>query len=252
MNFLFKPRRNPRSVEPSAALVIEGREVPVTLRRNARARRLILRLNKTSDAVIVTMPDGASEAEAMRFARTQSAWIEQRLAGRADAVAFEDGAIIPVRGEDHRIIHCPGRRGTVWVEPSVEDMAALCVAGDGDHLARRTRDWLKRQARGELKARCAYYADQMGLGYKRVDLRDQTSRWGSCSSSGVLSFSWRLILAPVHVLDYVAAHEVAHLKEMNHSPRFWKLVEDALPTMKTSRRWLKENGASLHLYGPNR
>lgn len=250
MSLFFRSRKQTVSSDTPQTLVINGREVPVAIRRNARARRLILRLNKTADGVIVTVPESAAEADAVRFARTQAGWIEKRLASRPNIVAFEDGAIIPLRGVRHRISHCPGRRGTVWTEPQVDAPAVLYVAGDQEHLARRLRDWLKRQARAELKDRCAHYADVMGLSFRRVDLRDQTSRWGSCSSSAVLSFSWRLILAPPHVLDYVAAHEVAHLKEMNHSPRFWCLVEEAFPKMKESRRWLKQHGAGLHFYGP--
>jgi len=252
MSLLFRSRRKSVSGTAPQTLIVNGREVPLTLKHNARAKRLILRLNKTADGVTVTVPEGAGEADALRFARAQTGWIEQRLSARPDIVEFEDGAVIPLRDARHRIAHHPGRRGTVWVDQDTDSMPALCVAGDREHLARRLRDWLKRQARADLKVSCARYGKAMGLAYKRVDLRDQTSRWGSCSSSGVLSFSWRLILAPAHVLDYVAAHEVAHLKEMNHSPRFWRLVEGALPSMDKSRHWLKQHGSSLHLYGPNR
>ena len=252
MSILFKPRERLRAPDDDPTVTIGGIELPVTLKRNAKAKRIILRLNKTSDGITLTVPRGASEAEALRFAISQEEWIAKRLSARPQAVPFADGAVIPVRGDNHRIEHLPERRGTVWLDDGEPGLPRLCVAGDEAHIARRTREWLKREARGDLKACCAHYADVMGLRYKRVDLRDQTTRWGSCSSSGVLSFSWRLILAPHHVLDYVAAHEVAHLKEMNHSKRFWALVEDALPTMKTSRKWLKAHGAKLHLYGPGR
>lgn len=246
MNFSGFGKGNARAV------LIDGTEVPVEMRRNARARRMILRLDKTSSAVTVTLPEQCSEAQGLRFARDHAGWIAKRLEERPAAVPFANGVAIPVRGEQHVITHRPETRGTVWIEDGAGEARRLCVAGDTAYLPRRVKDWLKREARGEIKARCAHYADAMGLAYRRVDIRDQTSRWGSCSSSGILSFSWRLILAPVHVLDYVAAHEVAHLQEMNHGPKFWALVEAALPTMKQSRQWLKRHGSGLHLYGAGR
>ncbi len=238
-----------KTPEQQKTVSIDGVVLPVKMRRNARARRLIMRLNKAATEVTLTLPPAISEAAGLQFAQEHADWIRKRLNERPAIVPFIDGAEIPVRGEPHVIAHRPGMRGTVWVEEGEADAPLLCVAGDGAHLARRTREWLKREARSDLKTRCAHYAQAMGLSYSRVDLRDQTTRWGSCSSSGVLSFSWRLVLAPAHVLDYVAAHEVAHLKEMNHSPRFWKLVEDALPTMNRSRKWLKTHGTNLHIYG---
>ncbi len=241
---------NKRTAVSDLTLDIDGTRLPVALRRNARARRIILRLDKTGTGVVLTLPPGSSEAEALRFAEKQAGWIRKRLGARPSLVPFDDGWEIPVRDQAHVITHRPNARGTVWVESNDAEPPKLCVAGDSAHIVRRTKDWLKREARAELKARCANYAMVMGLTYKRIDLRDQTTRWGSCSSTGVLSFSWRLIFAPIEVLDYVAAHEVAHLEEMNHSPKFWALVEEALPTMQTSRRWLKQHGAGLHRYGP--
>ena len=111
------------------------------------------------------------------------------------------------------------------------------------------RDWLKKQARLDLAERVAIHADNLGQRPKRITVRDQTTRWGSCSSSGVLSFSWRLILAPSFVLDYVAAHEVAHLEEMNHEPQFWALVDMLLENRKPAQKWLRDQGSSLHIYG---
>ena len=252
MNLPFTTKR--RGTAPKAErrwqLDVAGQAVPVTMKHHPTAKRFILRFNKTRDGIIVTVPPGAREREAFLFAQRQNDWIASRLDSRPAIVPFVHGAVIPVRGDHHQITHCPGRRGTAWTEVGGEGLPRICVTGDDSHLTRRITDWLKREARGELRTRCAHYAEKMGLKYSRVVLRDQSSRWGSCSSSGTLSFSWRLILAPIDVLDYVAAHEVAHLKEMNHSPRFWKLVEDAKPGMEHPRSWLKTHGAGLHLYGP--
>ena len=252
MNFPFRsrPHRTMPERRHQWQLEIDGQTLPVTMKHHATARRFILRFNKTRDGLTVTLPPGADEREAFGFVKGQGAWISARLETRDPVVPFAHGALIPVRGDRHLIDHCPEQRGTAWVEDGADGPPRLCVAGDEAHLPRRVTDWLKREARAELRTRCACYADTMGLRYARVVLRDQSSRWGSCSSSGTLSFSWRLILAPIHVLDYVAAHEVAHLQEMNHSPRFWKLVDEAVPEMDRSRRWLKEHGPALHLYGP--
>jgi hypothetical protein len=125
----------------------------------------------------------------------------------------------------------------------------LCVAGDLPHVERRVRDFLRREAKRDLEAAAHSYAERLGLRLKRITIRDQTSRWGSCSTTGALSFSWRLILAPRYVLDYLAAHEVAHLIEMNHSPRFWRLLDRICPDMLRAKTWLDLNGADLHRYG---
>ena len=126
---------------------------------------------------------------------------------------------------------------------------SLCVTGDMSHAPRRLKDWLSSQAKKDLSSRVLWHSRNLGLKARHITIRDQTTRWGSCSSRGHLSFSWRLILAPTHVLDYVAAHEVAHLQEMNHGPCFWELVRLTMPNMDEARLWLKENGAKLHRYG---
>ncbi|MEL6288849.1 MAG: SprT family zinc-dependent metalloprotease [Pseudomonadota bacterium] len=135
-------------------------------------------------------------------------------------------------------------------EPRAEELHVeeLHVSGAVDHAPRRLRDWLIAQARDDITNRVAIHAQRLGLQPRRITIRDQSSRWGSCSSTGALSFSWRLVLAPPTVLDYVAAHEVAHLREMNHSRRFWDLVRRTMPEMDGPKEWLRENGAQLHAY----
>ncbi len=134
--------------------------------------------------------------------------------------------------------------------PAVIGLPELHVSGRMEHAARRLRDWLFEEARRDLDARVVVHARKLGVAPKRIVVRDQATRWGSCSTTGVLSFSWRLILAPAHILDYVAAHEVAHLAEMNHGPGFWALVERTMPTMKEAKTWLQLYGLDLHQYGP--
>ena len=146
----------------------------------------------------------------------------------AEGRAFQPGTVVPLRGVPHRIVHRAGERGTVWTETRDSGEQILCVAGGVEHIERRVHDYLKREARKDLQKASQAYAEELGVRVKRVSIRDQSSRWGSCTSAGSLSFSWRLILAPPYVLDYLAAHEVAHLVEMNHSARFWRVVAQGL------------------------
>lgn len=229
---------------------IGGRLVAVTLKPNARARRFILRMEKSGSGARVTMPASASTLDALDFVRRHSDWIAERIGAMPMPVPFAPDALIPLRGVEHRIVHAPGRRGTVIVlNQENGGVAELHVSGGEDHLARRLKDWLKREAKRDLTAAVERYATLLDVRHGRISLRDQSSRWGSCSSNGTLSFSWRLILAPSDILDYVAAHEAAHLIEMNHSPAFWAHVKRVCPHTQASKRWLKANGAGLHRYG---
>jgi predicted metal-dependent hydrolase len=244
--------RTPR--ESSFEIRHDGSTYKVILKRVASARRYTLRVKNESGAVVLTMPTRGSLKEAQAFAARQGAWIGARLRRLPKAIAFEPGAVIPLRGIAHEIVHRPGRRGTVWVEAPQADLfsqaaIALCVAGDTAHLERRVRDYLKRQAKRDLEAAVLHYTRELNLPNRSVGLRDTTSRWGSCSSEGSLNFSWRLIFAPAYVLDYLAAHEVAHLVHMNHSARFWKLTQKLCPATERAEAWLKAHGKELHRYG---
>jgi predicted metal-dependent hydrolase len=198
--------------------------------------------------VLLTVPPRGSIREAKAFAEKHSSWIAGRLRHVPLAAPFMDGETIPLRGVMHRISHRPRSRGTVWIE-SESDEQCLCVAGDAPHLHRRVTDYLKREARRDLDAASRRYAEKLGVTINCISVRDQVSRWGSCSSTGALSFSWRLILAPSSVLDYLAAHEVAHLVEMNHSRKFWRVLRGICPEMDRAKDWLDAHGTGLHRYG---
>jgi len=236
------------SEPPDVAVDFDGETYLVRLRRHGQARRYTLRIHAASREVVLTMPPRGSVKQAREFAQKHGAWIATRLHRLPTAAPFAPGALVPLRGVDHRIEHRRGARGTVWLEAQ-GDERLLCVAGEAPHLPRRIHDYLKREAKRDLEAASQRAAQALGLKIKRVSVRDQSSRWGSCSSSGVLSYSWRLILAPSFVLDYLAAHEVAHLVEMNHSRRFWRLVEQICPDMGRAKAWLDAHGADLHRYG---
>jgi predicted metal-dependent hydrolase len=238
-----------RTSEPASITVaFDGEIYLVQVRRHRQARRYTLRINAANREVVLTMPPRGSVRQAREFAQKHGAWIAARLRRLPAGAPFEHGAMLPLRGVGHRIEHRRGARGTVWVEAQ-EDERLICVAGQAPHLRRRVEDYLKREARRDLEAASRQAALALGVEVRRVSVRDQSSRWGSCSSTGVLSYSWRLILAPPFVLDYLAAHEVAHLIEMNHSRRFWRLVERICPDMDRAKAWLDAHGADLHRYG---
>ena len=249
MSILLRALLFRRTSEPKAITVaFDGEIYPVRLRRHSQARRYTLRIHAASRDVVLTMPPRGSVKQAREFAQKNGPWIAARLGRLPDVMPFAHGTLLPLRGVSHRIDHRKGTRGTVWTE-SGADMPLLCVAGETPHLPRRIRDFLKREAKRDLETASRMAAQVLGVTIKRVSVRDQSSRWGSCSSTGVLSYSWRLILAPAFVLDYLVAHEVAHLIEMNHSQRFWRLVEKTCPDMARAKAWLNAHGADLHQYG---
>jgi predicted metal-dependent hydrolase len=217
----------------------------VSIRISPRARRVALRINAADRVVELVLPPGVPAGHGLRFLASKRGWIAARLEALPRPVPFAEGAVVPVLGVPHRICH--------EVDASALPVAIvdgeIRVRGDPMHLARRVRDYLVAQARSELASRARRLAARIGRNVARVTVRDTKSRWGSCSGRGNLSFSWRLIFAPEPVLDYVVAHEVAHLAEMNHGPRFWRLVESLSPDSATPRAWLKRHRSRLLSYG---
>lgn len=199
----------------------------------------------------MTLPVQCDLGEANSFLNRNIDWVRERLDSLPRPVPFCDGALLPLRGEFHRIVFTGKRQsgGIVQREANADGISELHIAGRDEHAPRRLRDWLIEEARRDLDERVVHHARNLGVKAKRIAIRDQATRWGSCSTTGVLSFSWRLILAPGRILDYVAAHEVAHLAEMNHGPKFWALVERTMPRMKEAKTWLQLYGLDLHQYG---
>jgi hypothetical protein len=244
-SLFFRRSSEPRTIE----IAFDQAIYQVRVRRHRRARRYTLRIHAASRDVVLTMPLRGSMREARSFALKHGAWIAARLARLPEAAPFGDGTVVPLRGEPHRIVHRAKERGTVWTEIGSDGAQLICVAGQAPHVGRRVGDYLKREAKRELEAASRRAAEKLNVAIKRVSVRDQASRWGSCSSTGVLSYSWRLILAPPFVLEYLAVHEVAHLKEMNHSARFWRLVAAHCPDTARAKAWLDTHGSDLHRYG---
>ncbi|WP_417700521.1 M48 family metallopeptidase [Pseudophaeobacter sp.] len=213
--------------------------VPLILRRSARAKRISLRISALDGRVTLTLPKRLAAREALDFAAEKEAWIRDHLARHPVPVAVGFGSILPVEGVPRRIV--PGSaRGVKLAEDT--------VAIGGSNPAKSLQRYLKELARDRLAERSDHYAAQVGRDYAKLSLRDTRSRWGSCSSAGTLMYSWRLILAPREVLSYVAAHEVAHLVEMNHSADFWAVVARLYGDSTAPRRWLRQEGGGLHRY----
>ena len=213
--------------------------VDVILRRSARARRFSLRVSRVDGKVTLSLPLRARESEAMDFIRAQEGWLRNALAKMPQQAGIAIGARIPVEGQ---LLHlAPGSGRAVRI-----DGESLLVPGDPAQVAKRVQAWLKVLARDRLVAATDHYAGLVGRKVARVTLRDTRSRWGSCTADGSLMYSWRLVMAPPAVLRYVAAHEVAHLIEMNHSPRFWAVVDRLYPGWQAQRDWLRRHGSSLH------
>ena len=221
-----------------------GRPVPVRLRRNRSARRIILRIDSDADGVVLTLPKWAKDADAMALLSERTDWVLARRGALPPRIAFADGALVPVFDAPHIVRHAPGLGRAI-----VREGGEIRVSGRAEHLARRLGDWLRAQARTEISARAHPLAARLGERIQRITVRDTRSRWGSCSSAGNLSFSWRLVMAPEWVMDYVIAHEVAHLRHANHGPDFWAAVAGLGVRVQEARRWLNGNAQRLQRIG---
>ena len=216
-------------------------QVEIQLRRSARARRVSLRVSRADGSVTLTLPPRMREAAALAFLSQHEDWLRQTLAARAIGVVAGIGAVVPVEGRPVTLVTGTGRM------PRLEG-EGLILPGDPARAGVRAQAFLRAMARDRLAAACDRHAGQLLRPYTALTLRDTRSRWGSCTAQGRLMFNWRLVLAPPAVLDYVAAHEVAHLAEMNHGPAFWATVARLCPGFEPHRRWLKAQGETLHSY----
>ena len=221
------------------AIEIGNPPIAVEIRRSAQARRLSLRVSRLDGRATLTMPRFAAEREALAFLRGREDWLRRHVDGVSDLVRVRPGAVLPLLGAEVEVVEAAGRRARL-----VGDR----IEAPADRAGARIKALLMEEARAALVAASDRHADALGRRYAGLALRDTRSRWGSCSSQGRLMYSWRLVMAPREVLDYVAAHEVAHLAEMNHSPAFWAVVGRLCPDHKALRRWLRTEGAGLHRY----
>jgi predicted metal-dependent hydrolase len=251
-------RRDPPPARESDFIHVShgGETYRIRVRRNAVAKLFTLRVRTVTRDVVLTMPARARFRDGESFAERHSAWIGVKMRHLPEKIGLKPGDRVPLRGVPHRIAHTPHMRdhGAVTAAPPGAEGGdpVLWVSGDAAFTPRWVQDFLIRQARRDVTAAVARHAARLGVKVKKITLRDTSSRWGSCSASGNLNFSWRLVLAPHFVLDYLAAHEVAHIVHMNHSDDFWALLGDLSPHVASAEAWLKAHGPGLLSFGAAR
>ena len=230
--------------EITRVINIKGKNIPLKLRRDARAQRMILRIDNKLEGAVVTLPLWTSEREALLMVQEKSDWVLSKLDTLPPKIAFESGATIPLLGEYYNIFHDPNQREVV-----IKSRHEIRLGGRKEHLSRRLGDWLRKEAKIIIQPKAIEMAKKYNWKIGSISVRDTKSRWGSCAPSGNLSFCWRLILAPEWVLNYVIAHEVSHLLHMNHGSEFWQTVANFNVRVDEARVWLSKNAEHLHRYG---
>ncbi len=229
-----------------------GAALDLPVRYSPRARRMRLRV--VPDGVELVLPQGMKPAAAADFVRRNATWVMRQQAGALETVVLSVGASVPIEGDMHAIAQpdSPSARGPAGERVAWRGDGCLIVRGDPAHVPRRVESWLRGHAADTIRPCAAAKAALIDRPPPPVSVRDQSSRWGSCSAAGRLNFSWRLVMAPPAVLDYVVAHEVAHLREMNHGPAFWRLcgalTDGGADSAARSRKWLQRHGRGLHRY----
>lgn len=220
------------------ALTFDGQ--PVRVRRVGNAKRMILRVDSNTAQIKLTAPPHVRESELSKFIAEHADWLRNEQQKSEDYPVVSDGSAVPFFGQKTTV-----RFTDVGRRQVLQDDGALIVGGPADQAASRLERWLKEQAKGVLEKDSEKFACELGVSFNKISIGDMKSRWGSCSSSGTLRFNWRLLMAPENVRRYVAAHEVSHLLEMNHSEQFWQNVASVMPGYMRHRRWLKEKGGDL-------
>jgi len=238
-----------KMTEPiESVTTIAGRRIPYRLVRSLRASRMRVTIKESQ--VTVTLPRGVPPSEAERFLQQNAAWLFKQLdkpASRKKPIPVLPKDVILLRGEATHIqvIEEPTRSTRMRVDEAGGRLVVRVPAGTRESPRRLVVPWLKAQARGTIEVAVKQLAVRMGVTYKSVSIRDQRTRWGSCSSQGALSFNWRLVMAPPAVLEYVVTHELAHRKQQNHSRAFWQVVALYFPHFKAARTWLRANATLL-------
>lgn len=239
-------RRGSKSLETTRrTLDVGDRIMPLTIRENSRATRITLRIEPGGRALNLTIPVGLRHQEVDDFLARHEGWLKAKLSKFSLDNPIRPGGRITIRGVEYRIEHTGSLRG-VTETLMIEGEPVLRVSGLEDHIGRRISTFLKKEARSDMEILARRHAAAIRKPVASITMKDTKSRWGSCSWDGNLSFSWRIVMAPPSVIDYLAAHEVAHLREMNHGPKFWALCHELCPGTEAAQKWLKLHGSQLH------
>lgn len=232
---------------------IQGREIPYRIRKSAKATRVSVRIGQSSGLELVVPPD-IELLNPEQVLRGKASWILRKL----DLLSTPDGKELRLSFSHGSALHFQGREIVLELKDSPEGKASVNVDGGVCRITSRQGDektikqvllaWYREEAKRIIPIRAAQLASLHGFTYTRVKVRDQRTRWGSCSSRGSLNFNWRLILAPPAVMDYLIVHELAHLREGSHSSRFWGLIAKMCPPYQEAERWIREHGLRLSMY----
>jgi len=239
MKLLLQPRIQKNGIY---FIDIGDTRLPIKITKRRKSRRLVVRYQPIKKSLSLTLPQATSIKQGLHFVNEKREWIAKQLLQYTDSQPLSDNSIIPIFGKETRMEHAGGR-GTI-----TEENGILKIHGDIEFMARRVKKYLVDKLKSEITILVKSNAVKLGVKTGSITLRDTSSRWASCSFDGNLSFSWRLVFAPYEVISYIVAHEVAHIKEHNHSAAFWKLVEELYPDYSKSEEWLKKNGRSLYNY----
>lgn len=239
-----------RRSKPNAAaprIDLGACDIPLRVRFHGRAKNITLKVDAVRRVATVTLPRYCTRSDAYAFAMQNRRWIFEQLDANEPARPFCDGGMFPFRGVQHEIRSSGDARArTKRVDAP---RPTVIVGGEPGHVNRRLTDWLKRQAAQELAANVDRFSAALDKRRGRIRIRDMSTRWGSCASDGSMAFCWRLIMAPPYVLEYVAAHECAHLIHMDHSSAFWRTVDLLEVDRARAKSWLDQHGRTLFVYG---
>jgi hypothetical protein len=226
-------------------LEIEGKSLPLVVRESSKARRITLRIRpETGGEIILTLPFSYSRKQVLKFIESSKPWLAKQVAKSLPRIPFEEGMTLPIFGKHYELRHKSSTSFRSWWGD--DHLLIHAPIEKFDHFVQKS---LHQAAKQFFSERTNTYANQISKSVNRITLKDTRSRWGSCTVDGNISYSWRLIFAPEQVADYICAHEVAHLVELNHSAKFWKIVEEFCPDYKDLRHWLRQHGKTLFQYG---
>jgi predicted metal-dependent hydrolase len=233
--------------EPKTIILYDGREILVHFKKMAQSKRLRLRVNKDGKSVIVTMPKSQNIGAALKFAQNAKSWIQEQLSKHEIAQPFVIGGDIPIFGKKTILQIAAPRSKMILLQG--EAVQTLIIGSLPENFSEKTKSALKKLAHEAALTHVKIFEPKLEKQITKLRITDTKSRWGSCSHDGVVSLCWRLVFAPIDVFHYVLAHELAHLTQMNHSPKFWQEVERLMPNYKIHRDWLRKNGMMLHRIG---
>ena len=241
---MFFGKNQKKSISLPQAVLIKGKAFPLDIKISNKTCHIFLKFSSNGQKLILSLPRKRDLPYALYFLKSKQGWIERQASSFPEIKVFIPQMEIFILGQRYEIQHCPDQKGGVWISDTF-----LCVSGEKDHLHRRVKDFAYQLFLSFVKEKALLMAEELQVDISRISLRDTSSRWGSCSSNGTLCFSWRLVFAPLEVAEYVIAHEVAHLVELNHSPAFWAIVRKLChDRVVSSKKWLKEHGHELHCY----